>query len=97
VPWVNFLVLAIVHHGVAYPILWTLLPHKGNGGLAERLPLPRFNLRQGRRAKSLFRHGLDYLCHLLAPSAATDPVCQDHFCQLLQLLSCAESRPYQNG
>jgi hypothetical protein len=27
-PWINFLVLAIVHDGVAYPILWTLLPKK---------------------------------------------------------------------
>ena len=38
-PWINFLVLAIVHDGVAYPILWTLLPKKGNSSVAERLPL----------------------------------------------------------
>jgi hypothetical protein len=34
---------------------------------------------------SLFRHGLDYLCHLLAPGAAADPVRQERFRQLLQL------------
>jgi hypothetical protein len=51
--------------------------------VAQHVQAPRFDARRGRRAKSLFRHGLDYLCHLLAPGANTDPVCQDAFRQLL--------------
>jgi hypothetical protein len=63
--------------------------HRTGQWVAEHVHAPRFNVRQGRRAKSLFRHGLDYLCHLLAPGAAADPVRQEHFRQLIQLLSCA--------
>ena len=63
--------------------------HRTGQWLVEQGVPPRFNARQGRRAKSLFRHGLDYLCHLLAPGAAADPRCQAQFRQLLQLLSCA--------
>jgi hypothetical protein len=63
--------------------------HRSGQWVAEHVQAPRFNVRQGRRAKSLFRHGLDYLCHLLAPGAAADPVRQEHFRQLIQLLSCA--------
>jgi hypothetical protein len=59
--------------------------HRTGQWVAEHVQPPRFNLRQGRRAKSLFRHGLDYLCHLLAPGAAADPVRQERFRQLLQL------------
>jgi DDE family transposase len=59
--------------------------HRTGQWVAEHVQAPRFNLRQGRRAKSLFRHGLDYLCHLLAPGAAADPVRQERFRQLLQL------------
>jgi len=33
---INFLVLAVVHEGVAIPILWTLLPKKGNSNTDER-------------------------------------------------------------
>jgi DDE family transposase len=63
--------------------------HRTGQWVAEHVRPPRFNPRQGRRAKSLFRHGLDYLCHLLAPGAAADPLRQEHFRHLLQLLSCA--------
>jgi hypothetical protein len=59
--------------------------HRTGQWVADHVQAPRFNRRQGRRAKSLFRHGLDYLCHLLAPGAAADPVRQDRFRQLLQL------------
>jgi hypothetical protein len=37
--WVNFLVLGIVKEGVAYPLLWTLLPKKGGCSVAQRIPL----------------------------------------------------------
>jgi hypothetical protein len=63
--------------------------HRTGLWVAAHLQAPRFNVRQGRPAKSLFRYGLDYLCHLLAPGAAADPVRQEHFRQLIQLLSCA--------
>ena len=63
--------------------------HRTGQWVAAHVRPPRFNRRQGRRAKSLFRHGLDYLCHLLAPGAAADPVRQAHFRQLIHLLSCA--------
>src|SRR2546429_666160 len=58
-------------------------------GVEVEVAVLRLPPRQGRRAKSLFRYGLDYLCHLLAPGAAADPLRQEHFRQLLQLLSCA--------
>ena len=63
--------------------------HRTGQWVAEHVRPPRFNRRRGRRAKSLFRHGLDYLSHLLAPGAAADPVRQAHLRQLIHLLSCA--------
>jgi hypothetical protein len=63
--------------------------HRTGQWVADHLQPPRFNARQGRRAKSLFRYGLDYLGHLLTPGAAADPVRQAHFRQLIHLLSCA--------
>jgi hypothetical protein len=63
--------------------------HRTGQWLAEHVRLPRWIARYRRRAKSLFRYGLDYLCHLLAPGAAADPGCQEHFRHLIQLLSCA--------
>lgn len=36
---INILCLAIVHQGVAIPILWMLLPKKGNSNTAERIQL----------------------------------------------------------
>jgi hypothetical protein len=53
--------------------------HRTGQWVAEHVRPPRFNP----------RHGLDYLCHLLAPGAAADPLRQEHFRHLLQLLSCA--------
>jgi hypothetical protein len=38
-PWINFLVLGIVRDGVAYPLLWTLLPKAGNSNAQERINL----------------------------------------------------------
>ena len=38
-PWVNFLVLGIVKEGVAYPLLWTLLPKRGGCSVAQRIGL----------------------------------------------------------
>lgn len=35
----NFLVLAIVHQGIAFPIFWTLLPKKGSANTQERIAL----------------------------------------------------------
>jgi hypothetical protein len=59
--------------------------HRTGQWVAEHVQPPRFHPRRGRRAKSLFRHGLDYLGHLLAPGAIADPLRQEHFRQLLQL------------
>ena len=39
VPWINFLVLGIVRDGVAYPLLWTLLPKAGSSNAQERIDL----------------------------------------------------------
>jgi hypothetical protein len=38
-PWINFLVLGIVRDGVAYPLLWTLLPKAGSSNAEERIAL----------------------------------------------------------
>ena len=35
----NILVLAIVHHGVAYPVVWEMLEKKGNSNADERMDL----------------------------------------------------------
>ena len=35
----NFLVLAIVYRGVAFPLLWTLLDKKGNSNTSERIDI----------------------------------------------------------
>jgi hypothetical protein len=36
---INFLVLSVVHEGMAFPILWLLLPKKGNSNTTERIEL----------------------------------------------------------
>ncbi len=36
---INFLVLSVVHPGIAFPILWTFLPKKGNSNPKERIQL----------------------------------------------------------
>lgn len=36
---INILVIAIAHRGVAFPIVWTLLPKKGNSSSDERIDL----------------------------------------------------------
>jgi hypothetical protein len=36
---INFLVLSVVHQGVAFPLFWTLLPKKGNSNTKERIQL----------------------------------------------------------
>jgi hypothetical protein len=36
---INFLVLSVVHQGVALPIMWTFLPKKGNSNTKERMAL----------------------------------------------------------
>jgi hypothetical protein len=36
---INFLVLSVVHQGVAFPIFWTFLPKKGNSNTHERMAL----------------------------------------------------------
>jgi hypothetical protein len=36
---INFLVLSIVHQGIAFPIFWTFLPKKGNSNTKERIEL----------------------------------------------------------
>src|ERR1700758_4558645 len=38
-PWINFLVLGIVREGVAYPLVWTLLPKAGSSNAEERIAL----------------------------------------------------------
>jgi hypothetical protein len=35
----NFLILSIVHQGIAFPIMWTFLPKKGNSNTKERIAL----------------------------------------------------------
>ena len=35
----NFLVLAIVYRGIAFPLLWILLDKKGNSNTAERIEI----------------------------------------------------------
>jgi hypothetical protein len=35
----NFLVLSVVHQGIAFPIFWTFLPKKGNSNTHERIVL----------------------------------------------------------
>ena len=36
---INFLVLSVVHDGIAFPIFWTFLPKKGNSHTRERIGL----------------------------------------------------------
>jgi hypothetical protein len=36
---INFLVLSVVHQGIAFPIFWTFLPKKGNSNTQERIEL----------------------------------------------------------
>jgi hypothetical protein len=36
---INILVLGIAHNGIAFPILWSLLPKAGNSNTAERVAL----------------------------------------------------------
>jgi hypothetical protein len=36
---INFLVLSVVHQGIAFPIFWTFLPKKGNSNTKERIKL----------------------------------------------------------
>jgi hypothetical protein len=38
-PWINFLVLGIVRDGVAYPLVWALLPKAGSSNAEERIAL----------------------------------------------------------
>lgn len=36
---INFLVLSVVHQGIAFPIFWTFLPKQGNSNTQERIEL----------------------------------------------------------
>ena len=36
---INILMLGVAHEGMAYPLLWTILPHAGNSNTPERLAL----------------------------------------------------------
>lgn len=36
---INILMLGVAHEGMAYPLLWTILPHAGNSQTQERLAL----------------------------------------------------------
>ncbi len=36
---INFLVLSVVHEGIAFPLFWLFLPKKGNSNTAERIKL----------------------------------------------------------
>lgn len=36
---INFLVLSVVHQGIAFPIFWTFLPKKGSSNTEERIEL----------------------------------------------------------
>ena len=36
---INFLVLSVVHQGIAFPVFWTFLPKKGNSNTNERIAL----------------------------------------------------------
>jgi hypothetical protein len=36
---INFLVLSVVHEGIAFPVLWLFLQKKGNSNTKERMQL----------------------------------------------------------
>ena len=57
--------------------------------MAEHVRAPRIIAKHGRRAKSLFRLGLDYLCQLLAPGALLSRDCRARFRLFARFLSCA--------
>jgi Transposase DDE domain len=63
--------------------------HRTGLWVAEHVRAPRLIAKHGRRAKSLFRTGLDYLCQLLAPAAFTQSERRARFRLLATFLSCA--------
>jgi len=63
--------------------------HRTGLWVAEHVRAPRLIAKYGRRAKSLFRTGLDYLCQLLAPAAFAQPEHRTRFRLLATFLSCA--------
>jgi hypothetical protein len=63
--------------------------HRTGVWVAERVRAPRFIAKHGRRAKSLFRLGLDCLCQLLAPAALKPRDRRARFRLFATFLSCA--------
>ena len=63
--------------------------HRTGLWVAEHVRAPRLIAKHGRRAKSLFRLGLDYLCQLLAPAAFLSRDCRARFRLFARFLSCA--------
>jgi hypothetical protein len=63
--------------------------HRTGLWVAEHVRAPRLIAKYGRRAKSLFRTGLDYLCQLLIPAAFAQPEHRTRFRLLATFLSCA--------
>jgi hypothetical protein len=63
--------------------------HRTGLWVAEHVRAPRLIAKYGRRVKSLFRTGLDYLCQLLAPAAFTQAERRVRFRLLATFLSCA--------
>ena len=94
---INIFMLAVVHDGVAYPLLFSILPKKGTSNTKERIELVQRYVRlfgaesidclladrefvgehwvkwlndssilkHGRKAKSIFRYGLDIVTEFL--------------------------------
>jgi Transposase DDE domain len=63
--------------------------HRTGLWVAEHVRAPRLIAKYGRRAKSLFRLGLDYLCQLLAPAALLSRDRRARFRLFARFLSCA--------
>ena len=63
--------------------------HRTGVWMAEHVRVLRLIAKHGRRAKSLFRLGLDYLCQLLAPAALLPRDRRARFRLFTRFLSCA--------
>ena len=63
--------------------------HRSDLWVAEHVRAPRLIAKYGRRAKSLFRLGLDSLCQLLAPAALLPRGRRARFRLFATFLSCA--------
>jgi hypothetical protein len=76
---INIFMLGVVYHGVAFPLLFSMLDKRGNSNSGERIALiERFI----RRARTLFKYGLDYLANCLLNALKPMEI------NIVQFLSC---------